>query len=249
LANDFMAYLKELDEKEKLGKDAAKQAADRNYTEWADHLSILKRNFGETYELFRSISGNVTNWSTKSFPTIGSGLMWTDEGGYSFIAGLYRTDPSTRRANPQIGVSFGTSDAGMGDERAITTNPRLNGAPLELETVKSSSRFNEYNTKTLLEKIDRCKVQFKVSGIYRNTLGIVEDNVELCAEREVGILYYHRLADICKGIFIDCVENGIKNNDLEKLIPTGEFGRRRGNITGAEDNTIIHAEDPQWRNG
>jgi hypothetical protein len=239
MADDFNEYIREINRKELLNIEMAKNAAIRNYKEWAWHFELLKRNFSETSRLFSSID-NVATWD-KDYTKTEEGLGWSSEGGYYFKAGLRRVDPSTRKANPSFSVQFGSDTSGIGDERILSGySGKAENNLVGLDKIKDSSRLSEASTEYLLEKIDSCSLLIGISGL--------EENKETTFNLGIGFLYEHDLVEVCKQLFIGYYENRLDMDHLSGLIPVGLYQRRIVNDLAEDGNTILHTEDPKWRN-
>jgi hypothetical protein len=244
MTNDFSRYLKELDSREKLEKETAENMAIGNYTEWASHFELLKRNFQETDELFNEIGRTVTNWKPGDYSRGGWGsLGWDSEYGYFFSTSIERIDPATKVEDKTISLRFSLEEnhrRGIGDERSIyIPNSEVKAELVGLDRLKTADRFTESNTRLLLSKLDDCILRVDVAPSRHNSYSV---------RRKVGYLYEHNLADDCRQLFMKMNEEKISQDVIETIFPPGDYTRRTGNILLQNDNDIVHAEDPKWRN-
>jgi hypothetical protein len=238
--DDFLIALNEVEiDAERKEVVRFKQEAIANYTDWASHFELVKRNFTETYNLFGTIADKVANWRKKW-----GDVMKSDLEGYRFETGIYRYSMTAEMSDKLLEVDC----CGLGDERLLRFGYVRNDSEVPemlvgLENL-SERLLTPKNTEPLIAKLSTGMLGFRLYAPCGNL--VTNKNVG------IGYLYEHSLADACKELFkmMSTTNPATWETGLGLIIPEGEYSIRRTNFMSMlDDNTILPENDPRWRNG
>jgi hypothetical protein len=243
MADDFDAYLDTLNgaevESARKALERSRQEAIVNYTDWARHFELVRRNFTAAEGLFGTIAGKVMNWKINP-----SYLMSSDAEGYQFECGIYRKDMYTEETDKRLMVSC----ARLGDERTLRFEyPIMNSdVPHDLVGLENLDQklLTAKRTEPLIAKLSEADIRFKLF-----TRGNAQQTYRYA---KLGFLYEHNLADTCKAIFkmMNSADPSAWESGLGLIIPVGDYSIRRGNMMSrTDDNNLPQDIDPKWRNG
>jgi hypothetical protein len=269
---NFDNYLDGLVDEEKRKKEIASE----NYNEWKYHFDLLKQNFREIYDMFGTIEKKVPFWSRvpmrRDFTSgtwseleyIGLAFDNRDNGnwgrpvvssktGYIFNAELAKRNPKDPEIYSGIKVAYGDYRNGIGDEICLLKEDSSKLPEKELyglSKIQKAGLLTPSNTKKLLENFDSLKLEFKVE--WGKITGRGWDNVLGAGVKlDIGFLYGHSLADVCQELFMAINSRDVSEQAIKDILHEGEnlAGNYSRRPMPADDNTITHAEDTQWRNG
>ncbi len=205
--NEFNDILDGLNGAEQKKEQAIREELQRNYRDWADHINLLKEQFGEVWELFGRIQGKVNGWFRGKGGNYDQwGFMGASGYGYNFGAGIHYLGNSSpifedgaKGGTKFLVVSYGCSFTeragnGIGDERDVGRTSKLDDKLVGLENCNGRTLSDQLSgSKHMLEKLDGHQLQLVV---YNSKFGRAAKSVG------IGFLYDNNLKEVCQRLFV-----------------------------------------------
>lgn len=215
--NKFDNFLTGLNTLEENKKRTTRKQLQMNYDIWTYHFNLLKKQFGEAWELFGTIQQKVRGWyrDTRHFDDTYIGITGY---GYRFEARLCYKDPSgCRKKSIQISFAVGDGVSGINDERAIGREPETLRGELTYELIGLENCHDTLDrqlngSECMLRSLQKHKLEIQIfndDGSKNGKIGEIK--------ADISFLYHYNLGELCQKLFV-AINRG-EVIELSKYLP------------------------------